>query len=61
MFGVDEGESYDEDLADIEGIWQHVLQSDDSADDPIPCSCHNVAVGSCPDFLRRVVGADFSL
>ena len=55
MFGIDEGESYDDDLADIEGIWQHVLHSDDEADSPVPCSCHNMAVGSCPEFLKRVV------
>ena len=39
-----------DDLAQIEGIWQHSLSSEDDAPAPPPCSCHQLPKGSCPSF-----------
>ena len=55
LLGSDEDIQYEEDLAEIEGIWQHVLHSDDEASHPSPCECHELPVGACPVFLSRVV------
>lgn len=43
------------DLAEIEGIWDHCLQADDEAEPPAPCSCHGTPIGSCPSLLTDLV------
>ena len=55
LIGSDEDVQVEEDLADIEGIWQHVLHSDDEAAQPSPCECHGLPLGSCPEFCAKIV------
>ena len=55
LLGNDEESQHEEDLADIEGIWHHVLNSSDEAAKPLPCVCHNSPRGACPDFLDAIV------
>ena len=44
-----------EDLVQFEDIWHHVLQSDQEAEIPPPCACHNLPKGSCPTFKKNFV------
>ena len=44
-----------EDLVQSEGIWHHVLQSDQEAEAPPPCVCHDLPKGSCPTFKKNFV------
>ena len=44
-----------QDLAQSVGIWEHVLQTDEDAAPPPPCSCHDLPVGSCPERKERLV------
>ena len=55
LLGSEGDVQHEEDLADIEGIWQHVLHSDDEAAQPSPCKCHGLSLGTCPEFCARVV------
>ena len=44
-----------EDLAQMEGIWQHSLQSCEESPTPPPCSCHGMPIGACPQFMANLV------
>ena len=55
LLGTDEESQHEEDLADIEGIWHHILNSSDDAAKPLPCVCHDSPRGACPDFLDAIV------
>ena len=50
-----EADKFEDDLVEIEGIWSHVLQSNDEAPSQRPCSCHMLPKGSCPVFLAKIV------
>jgi hypothetical protein len=50
-----EADKFEDDLVEIEGIWSHVLQSNDEAPAQRPCSCHMLPKGSCPVFLEKIV------
>ena len=44
-----------QDLALSVGIWEHVLQTDEDATPPPPCSCHSLPIGSCPESKQQLV------
>ena len=50
-----EADKFEDDLVEIEGIWSHVLQSNDEAPAQCPCSCHMLPKGSSPVFLAKIV------
>ena len=54
-----EADKFEDDLVEIEGIWSHVLQSNDEAPSQRPCSCHMLPKGSCPVFLAKIVNQIF--
>ena len=47
------------DLAQIEDVWNHCMESDQEAVSPSKCSCHSLPRGSCPkfkaDFISQIV------
>ena len=44
-----------QELAQMEGIWHHTLQSCDETPAPPPCSCHGSPIGACPAFMAQLV------
>ena len=44
-----------EELAQMEGIWHHTLQSCEETPTPPPCTCHGTPIGACPQFMANLV------
>ena len=44
-----------DDLAHVQGTWDHVMEADLEAESPSPCDCHSLPKGSCPSFKKAFV------